>query len=136
MNNGGIYMTALTPADEAKTGVARYDGVTVENCMVQQVSRWGIAVGYSYRHRDFAAKELAEDAFLKYGHENITLRGNYVVAAGGDAITPMYALRPLVEHNTADSVAWASARARWRRPFGPGSARTPCCGTTMWQIPN
>ena len=47
MNNGGIYMTALTPADEAKTGVARYDGVTVENCMVQQVSRWGIAVGYS-----------------------------------------------------------------------------------------
>ena len=73
--------------------------------MVQQVSRWGIAVGYSYRHRDFAAKELAEDAFLKYGHENITLRGNYVVAAGGDAITPMYALRPLVEHNTADSCA-------------------------------
>ena len=106
MNNGGIYMTALTPADEAKTGVARYDGVTVENCMVQQVSRWGIAVGYSYRHRDFAAKELAEDAFLKYGHENITLRGNYVVAAGGDAITPMYALRPLVEHNTADSCAF------------------------------
>ena len=105
MNNGGIYMTALTPADEVKTGVARYDGVTVENCMVQQVSRWGIAVGYSYRHRDFAAKELAENAFLKYGHENITLRGNYVVAAGGDAITPMYALRPLVEHNTADSVA-------------------------------
>lgn len=105
MNNGGIYMTALTPADEAKTGVARYDGVTVENCMVQQVSRWGIAVGYSYRHRDFAAKELAEEAFLKYGHENITLRGNYVVAAGGDAITPMYALRPLVEHNTADSCA-------------------------------
>ena len=106
MNNGGIYMTALTPADEAKTGVARYDGVTVENCMVQQVSRWGIAVGYSYRHRDFAAKALAEDAFLKYGHENITLRGNYVVAAGGDAITPMYALRPLVEHNTADSCAF------------------------------
>ena len=24
MNNGGIYMTALTPADEAKTGVARW----------------------------------------------------------------------------------------------------------------
>ena len=43
MNNGGIYMTALPPADEAQTGVARYDGVTVENCMGQQVSRWGIA---------------------------------------------------------------------------------------------
>lgn len=121
MNNGGIYMTALTPADEAKTGVARYDGVTVENCMVQQVSRWGIAVGYSYRHRDFAAKELAEDAFLKYGHENITLRGNYVVAAGGDAITPMYALRPLVEHNTADSCAFEMNDRYYKYPWqAPG----------------
>ena len=64
--------------------------------------QWVTAIGPG----DFAAKELAEDAFLKYGHENITLRGNYVVAAGGDAITPMYALRPLVEHNTADSCAF------------------------------
>lgn len=116
MNNGGIYMTALTPANEAETGVARYDGVTVENCMVQQVSRWGIAVGYSYRHKDFATKQLAEDTFLKYGHTQITLRGNYVVAVGGDAITPMYALRPLVEHNTADSCACEMNDRYYRHP--------------------
>ena len=35
----------------------------------------------------------------------MTIRDNYVKLAGGDGITVMYALRPLVEHNTADSVA-------------------------------
>lgn len=35
MNNGGIYMTAFKPNNEAKTGVARYDGVAVEDCFVK-----------------------------------------------------------------------------------------------------
>lgn len=105
MNNGGIYMTAFKPDNEAKTGVARYDGVTVEDCFVKNVSRWGIAVGYSYRHKDFATKELADETFKKYGNENILIKNNYVKFAGGDAITPMYALNPLVEHNVSDSCA-------------------------------
>lgn len=105
MNNGGIYMTCFKPDDEEKTGVARYDGVTVKNCYVKKVSRWGIAVGYSYKHKEFATKELSADTFKKNGHENILICGNYVKFAGGDAITPMYALEPLVEHNVADSCA-------------------------------
>ena len=105
MNNGGIYMTALKPENEEQTGVARYDGVTVEDCCVWNVSRWGIAVGYSYQHARFAGAELEEKWFLQYGHENIILKNNYVKNAGGDALTPMYALRPLVEHNMSDSCA-------------------------------
>lgn len=105
MNNGGIYMTAFKPLDEEKTGIARYDGVTVEDCFVKNVSRWGIAVGYTYRHKDFATKFLKEDTFKKYGNENILLRNNYLKNIGGDAITPMYALKPLVEHNVSDSCA-------------------------------
>ncbi|MDD6012573.1 MAG: polyhydroxyalkanoate depolymerase [Oscillospiraceae bacterium] len=105
MNNGGIYMTCLKPEDESKTGVARYDGVTVKNCYVKRASRWGIAVGYTYRHKEFATKVLAEEPFRKYGNENIVICGNYVKMAGGDAITPMYALEPLVEHNISDSCA-------------------------------
>ena len=105
MNNGGIYMTSFTPDNESETGVARYDGVEIKNCYVKNVSRWGIAVGYSYRHKDFAAKELDEETFKKYGNENIVIKNNYVKYAGGDAITPMYALTPLVEHNIADSCA-------------------------------
>ena len=105
MNNGGIYMTALKPADEKATGVARFKDITVEGCFVYKTSRWGIAVGYTYAHDKFQGAELPEDTFLKYGHENMVIRDNYVKAAGGDGITAMYALRPLVEHNTADSVA-------------------------------
>lgn len=73
MNNGGIYMTAFQPEDEAKTGVARYDGVMIEDCSVWRVSRWGIAVGYTYQHERFAGTELAEELFTRYGHENIVL---------------------------------------------------------------
>lgn len=105
MNNGGIYMTCFKPDNESKTGVSRYDTVTVKNCFVKNVSRWGIAVGYTYMHQRFAGKELSEDIFKSYGNENILICNNYVKFAGGDAITPMYALRPLVEHNTADSCA-------------------------------
>ena len=47
MNNGGIYMTALKPTEEEKTGVARYDGVLIEDCVLWKVSRWGIAAGYT-----------------------------------------------------------------------------------------
>ena len=105
MNNGGIYMTALSPADEAATGPARFADVLVEGCYLYRVSRWGLAVGYTYAHAHFQGAALEEAPFLKYGHENVTIRDNYVKLAGSDGITVMYALRPLVEHNTADSVA-------------------------------
>ena len=105
MNNGGIYMTAFKPENEAETGVARYDGVTVKDCHIENVSRWGIAVGYTYNHGRFSTKELDEETFLKYGNENISIVNNFVKNAGGDAITPMYALRPLTEHNVSISCA-------------------------------
>ena len=105
MNNGGIYITAFQPDNEEKTGVARYKDITIEDCFLYQVSRWGIAVGYTYQHSQFKETELEDELFLKYGHENLVIRNNYVKDAGGDGITPMYALRPLIEHNTTDSVA-------------------------------
>ena len=105
MNNGGIYMTALRPEREEVTGAARYSDITVEGCFVYRVSRWGIAVGYTYAHEQFRGAQLSEDTFLKYGHENVRISDNYVKEAGGDGITVMYALRPLVEHNLSDSAA-------------------------------
>ena len=105
MNNGGIYFTCLKPDDEERTGVARYEKVSVRGCFVHKVSRWGIAVGYSYKSREFMKAELEEELFEKYGHKDIQISGNYVKGAGGDGITVMYALKPVVEHNTADSCA-------------------------------
>lgn len=116
MNNGGIYMTALCPEREEVTGVARYKDVLVEGCFVYRVSRWGIAVGYTYAHEQFQGAELDERAFFEYGHENIVIRDNYVKEAGGDGITAMYALRPLVEHNMADSVACEINDRIYREP--------------------
>ncbi len=105
MNNGGIYFTCLKPDDEERTGVARYEKVSVRGCFVHKVSRWGIAVGYSYKSREFMKAELEEELFEKYGHKDIQISGNYVKEAGGDGITVMYALEPVVEHNGADSCA-------------------------------
>lgn len=105
MNNGGIYVTALQPDDEERTGVARYEDFMIEGCFVFRVCRWGIAVGYSYQHAKFQDCFLPDELFFKYGHENLCIRNNYVKAAGGDGITTMYALRPCVEHNIVDEAA-------------------------------
>lgn len=116
MNNGGIYATALKPTEEAASGVARYRDFLVEGCFVYRTSRWGIAVGYTYQHEKFQGVELAEETFLKYGHENLVIRDNYVKETGGDGITAMYALRPLVEHNMTDSVACEINDRIYREP--------------------
>lgn len=116
MNNGGIYMTALKPAHEEKTGTSRYEDIVIEDCFIYKVSRWGIAAGYTYQHEKFKEAELSEDLFYRYGHLNIVIRNNYVKEAGGDGITAMYALRPLIEHNTADSAAWEMNDRSYRNP--------------------
>lgn len=116
MNNGGIYATVLKPTEEAASGVARYRDFLVEGCFIYRTSRWGIAVGYTYQHEKFQGVELAEETFLKYGHENMVIRDNYVKESGGDGITAMYALRPLVEHNMTDSVACEINDRIYREP--------------------
>lgn len=120
MNNGGIYFTCLKPDNEAATGIARYEGVSVTGCFVHRVSRWGIAVGYSYKCREFMKAELEEALFDKYGHKDIRIADNYVKEAGGDGITVMYVLRPLVEHNTADSCAGEMNDRFYKHPEGRG----------------
>ncbi|WP_270367680.1 hypothetical protein [Eubacterium ramulus] len=105
MNNGGIYFTCLKPDEEEKTGVARYENVSVRGCHLKRTSRWGIAIGYSYKCKEFMMAELPEELFEKYGHHNIYIADNYVEEIGGDGITVMYAMKPLVEYNSGDSCA-------------------------------
>lgn len=105
MNNGGIYFTCMKPDKEEKTGVARYENVSVRGCHLKRTSRWGIAVGYSYKCKEFMMAELPDELFEKYGHHNIYIADNYVEEIGGDGITVMYAMKPLVEYNSGDSCA-------------------------------
>ena len=105
MNNGGIYFTCLKPGAEEKTGGARYENVSVRGCHLKRTSRWGIAVGYSYKCKEFMTAELPDELFERYGHHNIYIADNYVEEIGGDGITVMYAMKPLVEYNSGDSCA-------------------------------
>ena len=105
MNNGGIYMTALRPECEELTGV---HGIGIS--LLKDASYTGSAAGELQRAIPMlmissGEQSLRKPFFWNYGHENMQIRNNYVKEAGGDGITPMYALRPLVEHNMADSVA-------------------------------
>ena len=102
MNNGGIYFTVFNPKDEATTGIARYHDVRIENCIVRNVSRWGIALAYTVYWDRFTTKEIPEEIAKHYGATDVVIRGNFVKDPGGDAITTMYCYRPLIEHNLSD----------------------------------
>lgn len=101
MNNGGIQMN-VTPPDDESTGIARYDDVHITNCYVENVSRAGIVVGYTYKNRAFQGRQLDSEMVKKNGHTNILIEGNYVKDAGNDAICVMYAYQPLVQYNISD----------------------------------
>ena len=60
--------------------------------------------GYSASVSPYILEKFEKWAGYKFRPEFMVDQG-YVKAAGGDGITVMYALRPLVKHNTADSVA-------------------------------
>lgn len=106
MNNGGIYFTVFKPLNEAETGIPRYNDIVIENNTVNNVSRWGIAVGYTAYFGPFSGKaEIADETIAKYGSSNVTIRNNYIKDPGGDAITTMYLDRPLIEYNVADGAA-------------------------------
>lgn len=105
MDNGGIQMNVLKPKNEAATGISRYNDVKIENCYLDNVNRWGIAIGYTAYYDKFAGTAIPDDIIAKYGHGNVEIRNNYVKEAGGDAITTMYCDRPLIEYNVSDGAA-------------------------------
>lgn len=104
LSNGGIYFTVLKP-DDGSSLIPRFDGVHITGCFLKNVSRWGIAVGYTYLWEKFAGTETSEDVFRKYGNTDILIDNSYVKDAGGDAITVMYALRPVVRNCRSDGAA-------------------------------
>lgn len=104
LNNGGIYCTALKP-EKSDAPIARYDGLHIHHCVVENCSRWGIAAGYSYTHPFFTTTLLDEKIVEKYGQTNVILEHNYLNSIGGDGITTMYCLRPLVQYNVVKDVA-------------------------------
>ena len=102
MDNGGIQMNVLKPANETETGIARYDDIRITNCYVRDVSRAGICVGYTYQWAKFNGASISDETAKTYGHTNILFENNYVKDIGNDGIVAMYAYRPLVQNNVLD----------------------------------
>lgn len=105
LNNGGIYMSALQPKQEETTGIAHFDGVHIHHCRIEQCRRWGIAVGYTYQHKQFKMIELPDEVVRTYGSNHVCIEHNYIKEIGGDGITPMYCFRPLVQYNVSENIA-------------------------------
>ncbi len=105
MNNGGIYFTVFKPDNESETGISRYNDVKIENCIVENVNRWGIAVGYTAYWDKFLGAEISDEVISEYGSTGVEIRNNYVKDAGGDSITTMYCDRPIIEYNVSDGAA-------------------------------
>ena len=91
--------------NEAETGISRYNDIKIENCIVSDVNRWGIAVGYTAYWDKFLTSSISDEIVAKYGSTGVEIRNNYVKNAGGDAITTMYCDRPIIEYNVSDAVA-------------------------------
>ncbi len=104
LSNGGIYFTAIEP-DKSTFPPPRFDNVYISQCFLKNTSRWGIAIGYTYLWQKFKGTTIDEETFLKYGNTNIRIEDTYVKDIGGDGITVMYALSPVVRNCRADGCA-------------------------------
>ncbi|HFU4451181.1 TPA: discoidin domain-containing protein [Streptococcus suis] len=105
MNNGGIYFTTFKPTNEAATGISRYNDVKVTNSYIEKVNRWGIALAYTAYWDQFQGREISEATSQQYGATNVLIENNFLRDVGGDAITTMYAHRPIVQRNVAVEAA-------------------------------
>ena len=102
MANGGIYFIVEKPDNESATGISKFDDLVIENCRVETTNRWGIAAAYTYAWSQFTSAKISDEIAEKYGSTNVVIQNNYIKGAGGDAITTMYADKPLVQYNVAE----------------------------------
>ena len=105
MTNGGIYFIVEKPENESATGIARYNDVTIQNCYLDTVNRWGIAVGYTYEWAKFNGGALSDETMKTYASSDVVIQNNYLNNVGGDAITTMYLDRPIIQYNVSENAA-------------------------------
>lgn len=107
-HNGGIFYSILS---EDTTNYLAFKDIRIENCYVKDVERTGISFGGSNCVSKIVGEDLSvwdADAIKPYMHQDVVIRNNYVQRSGGDAIVPMYAFRPLIEHNTSQEASFST----------------------------
>ena len=129
MANGGIYLLCHKPDNEAATGVSKFDDVLIEGCRLDEVNRWGIAVGYTAFWDQFQYGPSIDAEICKtYGSTNVVIRNNYLTNIGGDGITTMYCYQPLIEYNVLDGYC----QDMTTEIYGPSDGQLVAAGIWPW----
>jgi len=129
MANGGIYLLCHNPDDVNATGPAKFNDVLIEGCRLDEVNRWGIAVGYTAHWDQFAyGPSIDADICKTYGSTNVVIRGNYLTNVGGDGITTMYCYQPLIERNVLDGYC----QDMTTEIYGPSDGQLVAAGIWPW----
>ena len=129
MANGGIYLLCHQPDNEAATGVSRFDDVLIEGCRLDEVNRWGIAVGYTAYWDQFPyGPSIDPEVCRTYGSTNVVIRNNYLTNIGGDGITTMYCYQPLMEYNVLDGYC----QDMTDEIYGPSDGQLVAAGIWPW----
>ena len=79
--------------------------MTIQNCYLDTVNRWGIAVGYTYEWAKFKGGALSDETMKTYASSDVVIQNNYLNNVGGDAITTMYIDRPVIQYNVSENAA-------------------------------
>jgi len=100
--NGGLYYVVSDHSNNT-----RFDDIQVVNNIVKRVSRTGISVGTTSSSALWDGHEgnIPQEVLDAYGHTNVLIRNNYVEEAGGDAIVPMFSIKPLIEYNISNGAS-------------------------------
>ena len=129
MANGGIYLLCHNPDDVNATGPAKFDDVLIEGCRLDEVNRWGIAVGYTAHWDQFAyGPSIDADICRTYGSTNVVIRNNYLTNVGGDGITTMYCYQPVMEYNVLDGYC----QDMTTEIYGPSDGQLVAAGIWPW----
>ena len=100
--NGGLYYVVSDYSNNT-----RFDDIRVVNSIVKRVSRTGISVGMTSSTDlwDGHGGNIPQEVLDAYGHTNVLIRNNYVEESGGDAIVPMFSIKPLIEYNISNGAS-------------------------------
>ena len=129
MANGGIYFLCHKPDNDAVTGVSKFDDVLIEGCRLDEVNRWGIAVGYTAYWDEFVyGPTIDPEVCQTYGSTNVVIRNNYLTNVGGDGITTMYCYQPLMEYNVLSGYC----QDMTDEIYGPSDGQLVAAGIWPW----
>lgn len=100
--NGGLYYVVSDHSNNT-----RFDDIQVVNSIVKRVSRTGISVGMTSSTDlwDGHGGLIPQEVLYAYAHTNVLIRNNYVEEAGGDAIVPMFSIKPVIEYNISNGAS-------------------------------